>query len=144
MAVHTAQIGQLRPDGAQRLLNISDWDEDAVRDDVRDFVVETIGEPDGVLICDDTGFPQGGSRSSGGVHRHRGRRENGRIGTRAAEAAIGAEAARHEPTVPCAKAEATASRCGCSTRLRRGRWSWLFPTGWCAGARHGYAGRSIR
>ncbi len=59
------QIGQLRPDGVQRLLNLSDWDEDAVRDDVRDFVVETIGSPDGVLICDDTGFLKKGSRSAG-------------------------------------------------------------------------------
>ncbi|AQW49496.1 hypothetical protein SHXM_02959 [Streptomyces hygroscopicus] len=59
------QIGQLRPDGVQRLLNLSDWDEDAVRDDVRDFVVETIGNPDGVLICDDTGFLKKGSRSAG-------------------------------------------------------------------------------
>ncbi|MGW2089756.1 transposase, partial [Streptomyces sp. NPDC001880] len=44
------QVGQLRPDGIQRLLNLSDWDEHAVRDDIRDFVMETIGSPDGVLI----------------------------------------------------------------------------------------------
>ncbi len=37
------QVEQPRPDGIQRLPNHSDWDEDAVRDDVRDFVVETIG-----------------------------------------------------------------------------------------------------
>ncbi|QZL04258.1 hypothetical protein K2224_14565 [Streptomyces sp. BHT-5-2] len=28
------QVGQLRPDGVQRLLNHSDWDENAVRDDI--------------------------------------------------------------------------------------------------------------
>lgn len=50
------QVGQLRPDGVQCLLNLSDRDEDAVRDDVRDFVVETIGARDGILIGDDTGF----------------------------------------------------------------------------------------
>ncbi|WP_234326952.1 transposase, partial [Streptomyces sp. NRRL S-337] len=54
------QVGQLRPDGVQRLLNHSDWDENAVRDDVRDFVVETIGAKDGVLIGDDTGFVKKG------------------------------------------------------------------------------------
>lgn len=41
------QVGQLRPDGVQRLLNHSEWDADAVRDDVRDFVVESIGARDG-------------------------------------------------------------------------------------------------
>jgi len=50
------QVGQQCPDGVQRLLNHSGWDEDAVRDDVRDFVVETIGANDGILIGDDTGF----------------------------------------------------------------------------------------
>lgn len=29
------QVGQLRPDGVQRLLNHSEWDGDAVRDDLR-------------------------------------------------------------------------------------------------------------
>ena len=54
------QVGQLRPDRVQRLLDHSDWDadavRDAVRDDVRDFVVESIGSRDAVLIGDDTGF----------------------------------------------------------------------------------------
>ena len=44
------QVGQLRPDGVQRLLNRSERDADAVRDDVRDFVVESIGARDGVLV----------------------------------------------------------------------------------------------
>ena len=59
------QVGQLRPDGVQRLLNLSQWDEDAVRDDVRDFVVGTIGARDGILIGDDTGFLKKGTRSVG-------------------------------------------------------------------------------
>lgn len=59
------QVGQLRPDSVQRLLNHSDWDENAVRDDIRDFVVETIGSADGVLICDDTGFLKKGTKSAG-------------------------------------------------------------------------------
>lgn len=58
------QVGQLRPDGVQRLLNHSDWDENAVRDDVRDFVVETIGAKDAVLIGDDTGFLKKGTKSA--------------------------------------------------------------------------------
>jgi hypothetical protein len=31
------------------------WDPDLVRDDVRDYVVEHLGDPQGVLIGDDTG-----------------------------------------------------------------------------------------
>ena len=41
----------------QRLLRRADWDVDGVRDDVRAYVVEQLGEPDGVLIADDTGVP---------------------------------------------------------------------------------------
>jgi SRSO17 transposase len=44
------------PDGMQRLLRRADWDVDGVRDDVRDYVAGQLGEPDGVLIADDTGF----------------------------------------------------------------------------------------
>jgi hypothetical protein len=48
--------GEVSPDGMQRLLRRADWDVDGVRDDVRAYVVEQLGEPDGVLIADDTGF----------------------------------------------------------------------------------------
>ncbi|UZJ34206.1 IS701 family transposase [Streptomyces endophytica] len=78
------QVGQLRPDGVQRLLNHSDWDENAVRDDVRDFVVETIGTKDGILIGDDTGFVKKGTKSAGVQRQYSGtagRRENCQVGT---------------------------------------------------------------
>ncbi|MFC8278185.1 IS701 family transposase [Streptomyces sp. NPDC057271] len=78
------QVGQLRPDGVQRLLDHSEWDENAVRDDVRDFVVETIGAKDGVLIGDDTGFLKKGTRSAGVQRQYSGtagRTENCQIGT---------------------------------------------------------------
>src|SRR6266851_3968301 len=42
--------GHGTPDGLQRLLAAARWDADEVRDDVRDFVAERLGEPDGVLI----------------------------------------------------------------------------------------------
>src|SRR5688500_5843357 len=44
------QAGEPIPDGMQRLLNGSGWDADGVRDDVRSYVVEQLGEPDAVLI----------------------------------------------------------------------------------------------
>jgi len=31
------------------------WDEDRVRDDVRDYLVEHLGDPQGVLVVDETG-----------------------------------------------------------------------------------------
>src|SRR5215472_3198383 len=59
------QAGEMSPDGMQRLLRWADWDIDGVRDDVRDYVIEHLGEPGGVLIVDDTGFLKKGVRSAG-------------------------------------------------------------------------------
>ena len=50
------QIGEDAPYGVQHLLGRSDWDPDEVRDDLRTFVVETLGDRDAVLILDETGF----------------------------------------------------------------------------------------
>ncbi len=47
--------GEVAPDGMQRLLRTADWNADAVRDELRSFVVERFG-PGGVLIL-------GGARS---------------------------------------------------------------------------------
>ncbi len=47
--------GEVSPDGMQRLLRAADWNADAVRDELRSFVVERLG-PGGVLIL-------GGARS---------------------------------------------------------------------------------
>jgi SRSO17 transposase len=75
--------GAVCPDGMQRLLRRADWDIDGVRDDLRDYVVERLGAPDGVLIVDDTGFVKKG-RASAGVQRQysgtAGRIENCQIG----------------------------------------------------------------
>jgi SRSO17 transposase len=77
------QAGDGSPDGMQGLLCSPCWDRDAVRDDVRDYVVERIGDPDGVLIADETGFAKKG-RSSAGVQRQYsgtlGRTDNCQIG----------------------------------------------------------------
>ncbi|MFE8926450.1 IS701 family transposase [Streptomyces rochei] len=59
------QAGELCPDGMQRLLNQADWDADAVRDEVRGFVLEHLGAEDGVLAVDETGFIKKGIRSAG-------------------------------------------------------------------------------
>ena len=74
---------ELSPDGMQRLLRRADWDVDGVRDDVRDYVAGQLGEPDGVLIADDTGFLKKGTRSAGVQRQYSGtagRTENCQVG----------------------------------------------------------------
>lgn len=76
--------GAVSPDGMQRLLRRADWDVDGVRDDLRDYVVEHLGEREGVLIVDDTGFLKKGTRSAGVQRQYSGtagRTENCQIGT---------------------------------------------------------------
>lgn len=77
------QAGEVCPDGMQRLLRRADWDVDGVRDDLRDYVVEHLGEPDGVLILDESGFLKKGTRSAGVQRQYSGtagRVENCQIG----------------------------------------------------------------
>jgi SRSO17 transposase len=57
--------GEATPDGMQRLLATADWDADLVRDDLRGYVVEHLGDPGGVLVVDETGFLKKGSTSVG-------------------------------------------------------------------------------
>ena len=63
------RAGEVSPDGMQRLLRHADWDTREVRDDMRDYVIENLGDPGGVLIADETGFIKKGTRSAG-VQRH--------------------------------------------------------------------------
>jgi SRSO17 transposase len=59
-------IGEVGPRGVQRLLSAATWDADAVRDDLRAYVVDHLGDPaSGVLIIDDTGFVKKGAKSCG-------------------------------------------------------------------------------
>jgi len=59
-------IGEADPQGVQRLLNSARWDADLVRDDLREYVVEHLGdEESGVLIVDETSFPKKGDKSVG-------------------------------------------------------------------------------
>jgi hypothetical protein len=47
--------GETSPDGMQHLLVRAKWDADAVRDDVREYVLEHLHDEDAVLIVDETG-----------------------------------------------------------------------------------------
>jgi SRSO17 transposase len=59
------QAGDLTPDGMQRLLNFYSWDADTVRDDLRGYVLNRLGDPSGVMVADETGFLKKGARSAG-------------------------------------------------------------------------------
>jgi SRSO17 transposase len=79
----TRQIGEERADGVQRLLNKARWDAAAVRDDLRAYVLEHLGDSSGVLVLTEIGFPKKGAKSAG-VERLRnsatGRLENRQLG----------------------------------------------------------------
>ncbi|EID80462.1 transposase [Rhodococcus opacus RKJ300 = JCM 13270] len=65
--------GDTGPEGMQRLLNFYSWDCEGLRDDVREVVVETIGDADkGVLIVDETGLLKKGTRSAGVARQYSG------------------------------------------------------------------------
>ena len=53
------------PYGMQRLLSSAVWDADLVRDDVREYVLEQLGDPQAILAIDETSFPKRGSKSAG-------------------------------------------------------------------------------
>jgi SRSO17 transposase len=75
--------GQPVPDPMQRLLSMTDWDPDLVRDDLRSYVVEHLGDPGGILIVDETGFLKKGDRSAGVSREYTGtagRIENAQVG----------------------------------------------------------------
>jgi SRSO17 transposase len=66
-------IGERDPQGVQRLLNSAKWDADAVRDDLREYVVEHLGdEESGVLVADETGFLKKGEKSVGVARQYTG------------------------------------------------------------------------
>ncbi len=57
--------GETTPYGVQHLLGRAVWDADALRDDLRPYVVEHLGAPQAVLVVDETGFLKKGQQSAG-------------------------------------------------------------------------------
>ena len=76
-------LGEATPDGVQHLLARADWDADGVRDDLTAYVGQHLGDPDGVLIVDETGFLKKGTKSCGVARQYSGtagRIENSQVG----------------------------------------------------------------
>jgi SRSO17 transposase len=75
--------GDASPDGLQRLLNASPWDEDACRDALARYVTRELGDPGAVLAPDETGFLKKGRMSAGVARQYTGtagRVENCQVG----------------------------------------------------------------
>lgn len=75
--------GYQLPDGMQRLLSTTDWDPDLVRDDLVAYVARHLGDAEGILVLDETGFIKKGQRSAGVARQYSGtagRVENVQIG----------------------------------------------------------------
>lgn len=86
LAGHAGHDG---PAGLQHLLNRARWDPDDIRDDLQHYAAERLGDDDGVLIIDDTGFLKKGTTSAGVQRQYSGtagRTENCQIGVFAAYA----------------------------------------------------------
>src|SRR5258708_1189034 len=75
--------GDRTPYATQHLLGRADWDPDAVREDLRTYVVEHLGDPGAVLVVDETGGGKKGA-ASGGVGKQYGgwvgKVENAQVG----------------------------------------------------------------
>jgi SRSO17 transposase len=76
--------GERRPDAMQRLLYLAQWEADAARDRLQQFVVEVFGDEAGIGVVDETGFIKKGDKSVGVQRQYSGtagKRENCQIGT---------------------------------------------------------------
>lgn len=77
------RAGHGTPDGMQRLLSTTDWDPGAVRDLLTGYVIKNLGDPEGILAIDETGFLKKGTASAGVARQYSGtagRIENCQIG----------------------------------------------------------------
>jgi SRSO17 transposase len=130
--------GDSAPDGMQDFLARMLWDAEGVRDDLRAYVVEHLGDTGAVLVLDETGFLKKGTKSAGVQRQYSGtagRIENCQIGVflgyasghghalidRALylpESWADDPARRHEAGVPEAVAFATKPKLGCEMLAR--------------------------
>jgi SRSO17 transposase len=76
--------GEASPDGMQHLLARAVWDVDAVRDDLRDYVLDHLADPGAVLVVDETGDVKKGTHTVGVQRQYTGtagRIENAQVGS---------------------------------------------------------------
>src|SRR5258707_5535058 len=59
------QAREARPYGMQRLLSQAVWDAHLVRDDLREYALEQLGQESAILVIDESSFPKRGKKSAG-------------------------------------------------------------------------------
>ena len=64
--------GESTPYGFQYLLSRADWEADAVRDELCLYVLQHLGDSNGVLVLDETGFLKKGEHSAGVARQYSG------------------------------------------------------------------------
>ena len=77
------RAGDATPYGVQRLLSSYQWDAGLVRDDLKYYVMEHLGDAEAVLVVDETGFLKKGDKSVGVQRQYSGtagRIENCQVG----------------------------------------------------------------
>ena len=75
--------GEPTPSGFQSVLARADWDADLVREELRTYLIQHVGDPNGVLVLDETGFVKKGRHSAGVARQYTGtvgNVEHGHIG----------------------------------------------------------------
>jgi SRSO17 transposase len=75
--------GDTTPYAFQHLLRRALWDPEAVRDELRRYVIQHLGDPEAVLVLDETGFLKKGRHSAGVARQYSGtagRMDNCQIG----------------------------------------------------------------
>ena len=76
-------VGQATPYGFQHLLGRADWEADALRAELQHYVVMQLGDPEAIVVLDQTGFLKKGRMSAGVARQYSGtagRIENVQIG----------------------------------------------------------------
>jgi len=76
-------VGDTTPYGVQQFLYRAVWDAEAMRDSLRGYVTEHLGDEEAVLIVDETGFLKKGTHSAGVKRQYSGtvgRIENCQVG----------------------------------------------------------------
>lgn len=75
--------GNATPYGIQHLLGRANWEADELKDDLREYVIEHLGDEEAVLVVDETGFLKKGKESAGVKRQYSGtagRVENCQVG----------------------------------------------------------------
>src|ERR687890_407657 len=87
--------GNSTPYGIQHLLGRASWDADALREDLREYVIEHLADSESYLIVDETGFIKKGDKSAGVKRQYTGtvgKRENCQVGVFLAYASLRGQA----------------------------------------------------